>query len=304
MIKTFTLNVGIEKRVRGEYLDEIQFDMLSTTHSIAGVGVKISQILKAFELPSHAYVMGCQQAMQLVGSILEEQEIQNTLIVNDTRLKVNTVYIDEDENCDKICEVDTLQDNHVMLFQAVVEDTINEEDVIVLEHEDNAISVATMQSLYLSLAQKSKVKVCDVHPDYWDMFAYQQADVLIASEQQCLLKMQKDRVALSEMIAFLQKEIAQYAKVFIYMMQCNDMLLFVEGKVYRLTCSVKQHCKKCYKEAVMSGVLKCYSEDGDLKKLSEECMAMSVAASLSEGLYTPNEEVLDAIKPKVMLYSL
>ncbi len=304
MIKTFTLNAGIEKRVQGQRLDEVQFKMQSTSQQVDGIGVKVAMFLRCYNIESHAYVMGPQSVCAFIETTLKEHEITATIVENDAKVKINTIYIDEDESCDKITESDTLNDTHVRLFQAIIENDVKADDIVVLEYNEPHLQTSTMTCFYEALARRSKVKICDVHPNYWSMFQLNPTDVLVIDEQQCLFRLQKERIALSEMITFIQKEIVGYAKLVVYTMQCNDLLLFVEGKVYRVTCSVKQHHKKCYKEAIISGILKCYSEDGDLVKLSEECMSMSVGTSLSEGLYIPNETLLAQIKQKVMLYSL
>ena len=304
MIKTFTLNAGIEKRIRGKYIDEVQFDIQSTTQNAAGIGLKVTQYLKQFNIPSHAYVMGSTPAISLIQKMFQDKEIASTLLENNTRLKVNTIYIDEEENTQRHQEHVAVKDDYVILFQSVVEKDITSEDVVVFEYNEDSISKERMKKFYTTIATTSKIQILDIHPKYWDMLKERQVDVLVMDEKQCLTKMKKERVALSAMISYIKSEIVPKAKVVVYTLHCNDILLFVDGKVLRVTCAIKQPHRQCYKEAILSGIVKCYVEDGDLQKLAEECMAMSVGASISEGLFIPQETLVDTIKEKVMLYSL
>lgn len=304
MIKTITLDACIEKRVRGNHLDEIQYDIESIHQTSAGIGIKVSRFLKAYGIDSYALIMAGSNIASFVKQTMQDKDIACTLIETPNIAKTNVILIDEYEVCDTLIEDIKIEDAHLTMFASIIEKQISEHDVIAFEYNGNDIQIENMNRFYQMLHQKSEVQICDIAPKYWGMMKTLPANVLVVDELQCCQYLQTQRLPLSKMIELVQQNIAPLAKIVIFTLQFNDMLIFVEGNIYRVVCSIKNKNITIHKEAVLSGIIKCYNEDGDLKRLSEECMCMSVGVGISEGLYIPNQDTIDLLKEKVNVYSL
>lgn len=304
MIKTITLDACIEKRVRGKNLDEVQYNIESVSLTSSGVGIKVSRFLKVYGIDSHALIMSACDSAKFIKETMSEKQIPCTILETSTHGKTNLVLIDEFDSCNRINEDIRINDVQLKLFSSIVEDKIDEHDVVAFEYNGNDVDIKTMETFYQILYKKSEVQICDLHPKYWNMLEANPANVLIVNEQQCMEFFHKNRLPLSQMIEFVQNIVVPLAKIVILTLQYNDMLIFVEGKIHRIVCNVKNKKIDIFKEAIISGVIKCYEEDGDLKCLSEEIMSISIGTGICSGLYIPNKNALDLLKEQVVVYSL
>lgn len=304
MIKTITLDACIEKRVRGKNLDEIQYNIESVALTSSGVGIKVSRFLKAYGIDSHALIMSASDSAKLIKETMNEKQIPCTILETAKQGKTNLVLIDEFDSCNRINENISIDNTQLKLFSSIVEDKIDEHDVVAFEYNGNDIDTKTMETFYQILYKKSEVQICDIHPKYWNMLEGNPANVLIVNEQQCMEYFHKNRLPLSQLIELVHNLVAPLAKIVILTLQYNDMLVFVEGNIHRIICNVKNKKIDIFKEAIISGVIKCYEEDGDLKCLSEEIMSISVGTGICSGLYIPNKNALDLLKEQVVVYSL
>lgn len=304
MIKTITLDACIEKRVRGKNLDEVQYNIESVNLTSSGVGIKVSRFLKVYGIESHAFIMSASDSAKFIKETMSDKQIPCTILEIAKQGKTNLVLIDEFESCNRINETINIDDVQLKLFSSIIEDKIDEHDVVAFEYNGYDVDVKTMEAFYQILYRKSEVKICDLHPKYWNMLEKNPANVLIVNEQQCMNFFHKSKLPLSQMIELIQNIVVPLAKIVILTLQYNDMLIFVEGRIHRIICNVKNKKIEIFKEAIISGVIKCYEEDGDLKCLSEEIMSISVGTGICSGLYIPNKNTLDLLKEQVVIYSL
>lgn len=304
MIKTITLDACIEKRVRGKNLDEIQYNIESVSLNSSGVGIKVSKFLKIYGIDSHALIMSASDSAKFIKETLNEKQIASTILETAKKGNTNLVLIDEFDSCNRINENIKINDVQLKLFSSIVQDQLNEIDVVAFEYNKDDIDAKVMEAFYQILYKNSLVQICDMHPKYWNILEKYRANVLVVNQQQCMNYFHKDRLPLSQIIELIQNIVAPLAKIVIFTLQYNDMLIFVEGSIYRIVCNVKNKTNEIFKEAIISGVIKCYEEDGDLKCLSEEIMSISVGTGICSGLYIPNKDSLDLLKEQVVVYSL
>lgn len=307
MIKTITLDPCLEQRVKGKNIDEIQYDIHSVHMTSGGIGIKVSFYLQALDIASQALIMSGSNISGFIEKEFKQKSIPFTIVETPAENKVETILVDEKNEAHYIAENNKaviIDDIQLMLFTSIIKEELNENDVIVFAYDENDISKEAMCIFYQTLYEQSEVRICELHPDYWSMLEHMSVNVLLVNEKQCLTYLHQERLPLSEMIQLIQKEIAPFAKIIIYTLRYNDFLLFLEGNIYRVVCNSKINNGQLFKEALLSGIIKCYVEDGDLLYLSEQCMSMSVVSAYSQGLSLPDVALLAQIKDEVMIYSI
>ncbi|NBK98940.1 MAG: hypothetical protein EOM50_13140 [Erysipelotrichia bacterium] len=303
MIKTITLTPCIEKRVRGKQVDEISYRIEKVSMSSGGIGIKVSKLLKAYHLENKAMMIAPSNIASFLKEDLMTYGIECKMMETANTGSVNLVFLDDDYR-DQLCETGYVDDLQLSLFTSICKEEIHSQDVVVFVHEQEDISIQGISCFLEMLERQSKVQVLVLHPSYWHILKQYHANVLLVDEIQCLHYLKKQRLPLSEMMDSIQKQLTPFAKIIIYTLQYNDFLVFVEGQVYRVVCHIKSSHHTIYKEALITGIIRCYEEDGDLEMLCEQCMCLSVGMSISKGLSVPDEKSIAILKEKVILYSL
>lgn len=304
MIHTITLNPFVKKIIRGDIKDEIMYEPSVSTYTCGGIGLQVSTCLKAYHLDSQAHFITGSNIVSFIKEDLEAKGITYTYIETNTKAPILAQYHDEVKGCLlEDVEPCQIEDIHTILFTSLLQSKIKKEDVVVLEYNEEILSVETLRKMYSALYDTCEVMICDLHPTYYPILEEKQANVLLV-EASALQKQMGGKKALSEVIETIQNKMTSLAKIIVYVVSANDFLLFFEGNVYRVVCTVKDPTKKVHKEAIIAGIIKCYLEDGDLKTLSEHCLSMSVGAGLSDGLYAPSEEVIQSLHSKIHMYTI
>lgn len=305
MIYTITLTPAIEKRVRGKMKDEITFEGEGFTYNCAGVGIKVSKYLSHYKIENTAAFVCGVNASPFILQELNHRGIKSIHMETNAKTPYHVLLIDEQENCRCMDEENQqVDDIQLQLFQSILIPQIQEKAVSILEYNLNHLSYKRMDEFYHSLYAKSEVMICDLHPDYFPILKEKPANVLVLNESQMLSYMQKDKYPLSEIMDVISQAFTPMAKIIVYTIAVNDFILFFEKERYRVVCSIKNPHAKIYKEALLCGILKCYMEDGDLNKLSKECITMSVATSISDGLFLPSDELIEEIVKSINVYRL
>lgn len=303
MIHTITLNPFIEQRVRGATKDDILYEPQLKTYTSGGIGINVNKCLHAYHIDSEAHFIADSKTTSFIKEELHTLGINCTYLESKREHKIRNSYYDENEVClNKEVEPCQIEDVHTTLLTSLILPNINEEDVVFLEYNETIVSTQAMQAMYTQLRQQCEVMICDLHPMYYSVLKQNQSNVLLLDAK--TLQKQIGRKPLSEIITYIQEAISPLAKIVVYAISANDFLFFFEGSVQRVVCSVKQVSNYIHKEAIISGIIKCYIEDGDLRTLSEQCLSMSVGACLSGGLYAPSKEVITSLKTKMNMYTI
>lgn len=307
MIYTLTLTPYIEKRMYGKVEDYVHYDIDSFQYEVGGMGLKVSNILKHYHIDTCAFVLSGSQNLKYIKELFDRKQIELIYVETDARMKMNYVYMDalEDKLVEEKIEVQTIRPNEFEIINVMINEKMKEHSVFVFEYDDTQISFEQMKKAYSSWMKKCDVSIISLHPMYYDILKDNKANVLIIDKNQLLNMLgRKNDAPLSLMIDTIKEKVVSLSKIVLYPISCNDFLIFTDHQVYRVNCMLHFNDKNVYKEAILSGLIKCLVEDGDLYKLSEECLSMSVGMSLSEGSIIPKEDVIKMVKNKINVYQI
>lgn len=303
MIKTITLDVCLERRIKGKRLDEIQFYIDQVNLSYSGVGIKVSQLLNGLQIKSNALLIASNKHFKFIKNNLDSQKIDSIIMETNCNSKMNMIFIDENENYDIINDIVSITNDQLTLFSSIIKDDINKEDVIVFEYNGVTVDETFMELFYQNLFN-SEIQICSLNAKYWNMLKNNPANVLIFDVKQCLSYLKQERISFDQLIIEVQNNLSKFAKVLIMIIDFNAFVIFVEGKAYHIYCNLENKGYTIHYEAFLASAVKCYIEDGDLRFLSELCMSMSLGINIKNDIVIPSKNMLKFIKDNMEVKTL
>lgn len=305
MIHTITLTPYVEKKVMGTNDDGIYFTLDKTVYGLGGVGLRLSRFLKLHGKESIAHFISGYEMTAFLKEELEQMRIAYHYVESDAKKQIRMCCLE-----DKIhrLEMDAretqIKDEQFEIFMTLASMKMEKEDICVFEYNETSLSREAMKDGYLHLRNQYVMLICDLHSDYYEMLKEYPASVLLVNEKQYVQYFKKtEKEALSGIIENIKTVLKPMANLVVYTVAYNDFIFFMDGEMIRVVCSVKEYDAYIYKEAIMAGIAKCYEEDGDLQKLSEECLMLSVACAF--GYETLSlDELKKELQDKIFIYRI
>lgn len=306
MIYTLTLTPYIEKRMHGKVEDYIHFEVDHFTYALGGIGLKTSHILNQYHIDTCSFVLCGSDHLKWIKEEFEKHQMELVYLETDAKAMTSYTYLDvlEDTFSKEKAPIQSISPAHFEILSMMMSEKMEEKGILVFEYDDTQIPLPLMQKEYEKWMKKCDASIISIAPMYYSIFEKHPVNVLVIDKEQVLSLMDIKKEALSSIIEVIKEKVVSLANIVLFPVSCNDFIIFMEGNVYRVNCLIHFASKMVYKEAIFSGIVKCLVEDGDLYKLSEECLSMSIGMSLSEGVKIPSEDAMKMIKNKIHVYQI
>lgn len=300
MIKTITLDAAIEKRIYGKG-DGVQYEMDHTVVNSGGCGIVISRILKMLGVESESLILTSHGIADFIKTTMLDKKIPSWIVEHKEEANEYFYFFEEGNGCYIKKQMVPLQDHQLQLFATCMEEHIQKNDIVVLSYQEQDVSEKTMSQLFDGI--KENTKVLYLHPKYWPLLKKQPAAILLIDKEQCLSWLKKEQMPLSEMMEKIKEEIVLFSTIVICALACNDFLFFVEDKQYRVIGGGNKN-GHIHVEAILSGIAKCFVQDGNLKNLGEECLSMSIGSAIHQSFDSLEPKSLAILKNNVIMYEI
>lgn len=300
MIRTVTLHPYIEKRTYGKINKLEEFEPVQTTYELGGSGLQVSKILDSYKIENTAHVLVGTN----IDTLSNKPYIQavHSAITTPTRLTM----LEEEEVLGVLTdEAIRLSDDELTLFCSVVNSSIEEHDIVSLIEEEGIMTHQQMEFVYQTLCQKNPIVICSLHTRYIRILQEHACNVCILTIKQLEeLYIRDYDVTLTKWILTLEKQLMKLAKIVVISVSSNVIYICKDDELYQAKHPTEDPKQQVYIDAIASGVLKCYQEQGDMRQLLKLCLSFSVGSSLSTGLYVPSKEVLQLIEQKIQIHKI
>lgn len=302
MIHAISLHPYIEKRIRG-FQSEMGFNGKKFTYLLNSTAIETKRYLKSMGYDCWTYGMIGTNAYPLVKDELRTTDMIMQSNIN-TDMKI--IMIDQNEETSQVNPEPPLADTKdIAVFYSLAASNMQPEDVVLLEQTEKNLDIKSFKSMFDAFKNKSKIICCYVDPKYYPVFNGDPANILVVDQSQLIERHHLTGTIYSnDLIELIKENYLDHARIIVLMISSSKMIAFHDGKVYLGKYLLKDKSGRYYPAAVMSSLADCYYKQGDIDYLLRSALTYSIGASLSEGIYQPTREALDAINGKIEIMEL
>ncbi|MDQ0361242.1 hypothetical protein [Breznakia pachnodae] len=291
----------LEKTVRGNLNEDKEFFSEFVTYRLNNTAISLSRYLEKMRLEFQTYGVVGNQTYEYTNDIKNFFPIQMN-IQNEMRIQL---MVEEEKHYEYTEEIPILEKWEERLFSSIVCDRIHNDDISVVIEDEYHNNSRSVYELHSEIKAKSSLMIGCVHPKYLKAYPKQFFSVLVIDYANIVNSFHmKQHKSLFEIGNFVREELSSLARIVVLNVSSHQLVVSLNGKLYAATYMVKDPIHGHYLDAILAGIIKCYSEDGDIYVLLNEALSRSVGASLSSGLYVPTDKILMDIKTKIKILSL
>ncbi|MDF9824291.1 fructose-1-phosphate kinase PfkB-like protein [Breznakia sp. PF5-3] len=299
MIHIIAMVPYLDKIERGKVDENQHFHLQYTTYRLSNDGLQVGRYLNTLGVDYQAYGIVGKQALKFKEDDMHaiQMDVENGMRIS---------FYQDEELWQRLYDPQpSLSEDQLMLYKTIVGSSIHQGDLLVFADMLDTLSFAQAKALYCDLRNKAKLSIWALPPMYLSMLKDAPCNVLVQDLQSLKkhFKIQKE-LNLVETIHLVKQELLSLSKIVILGVRSNKILIFVGEDIYSADYKVDDPKDNVYYAAMISGVLYCHIQNGDIKCLLEEVLSLSVGASLSGDLYIPEKEVIAKIKEKMVISKL